>query len=334
MPYIEIKNLTKSYGENTVLKNLSLEMKEGTLNTLLGPSGSGKSTLLRSIAGLEDIDEGQVIIDGRDVTDSEPRERNLGMVFQHYALFPNMNVLDNVKFGLDMKGVEADEKDRRAREMIQLVGLSGKEEAYPKELSGGQQQRVALARSLVTEPDVLLLDEPLSALDAQIRIELRQQIKDIQQKLGITVILVTHDQEEAMTMSEKIFVMDSGNIEQEGSPSEIYRHPVSTFVADFIGSHNLYTQEQFKKITGESAPEARLLAIRPETLTGILPDTDYYTIQVKVKRSSMLGSVLRFFLEANGEDMIMDQLNRSMYFRDDGSEFELYLPKEDLIFIH
>lgn len=333
MPYIEIKNLTKSYGENTVLKNLSLKMKEGTLNTLLGPSGSGKSTLLRSIAGLEDIDEGQVIIDGRDVTDSEPRERNLGMVFQHYALFPNMNVLDNMKFGLDMKGVGADEKDRRAREMIQLVGLSGKEEAYPKELSGGQQQRVALARSLVTEPDVLLLDEPLSALDAQIRIELRQQIKDIQQKLGITVILVTHDQEEAMTMSEKIFVMDSGNIEQEGSPSEIYRHPVSTFVADFIGSHNLYTQEQFKKITGESAPEARLLAIRPETLTGILPDTDYYTIQVKVKRSSMLGSVLRFFLEANGEDMIMDQLNRSMYFRDDGSEFELYLPKGDLIFI-
>lgn len=333
MPYIEIKRLTKSYGENTVLKDLSLEMKEGTLNTLLGPSGSGKSTLLRSIAGLEDIDEGQVIIDGKDITELEPRERNLGMVFQHYALFPNMNVLDNVKFGLDMKGIRADEKNRRAKEMIQLVGLSEKEEAYPKELSGGQQQRVALARSLVTEPDVLLLDEPLSALDAQIRIELRQQIKDIQQKLGITIILVTHDQEEAMTMSEKIFVMESGNIEQEGSPSEIYRHPVSTFVADFIGSHNLYTQEQFKKITGENAPEARLLAIRPETLTGILPSTDYYTIPVKVKRSSMLGSVLRFFLEVNGEEIIMDQLNRSMYFREDDSEFELYLPKEDLIFI-
>lgn len=335
MSYIEIKNLTKSYGDNVVLKDLSLKMKEGTLNTLLGPSGSGKSTLLRSIAGLEAIDSGQVIIDGRDVTNAEPKDRNLGMVFQHYALFPNLNVLDNVKFGLNIKGREsAEEIEQRAQKMVHLVGLSGKEKSYPKELSGGQQQRVALARSLVTEPDVLLLDEPLSALDAQIRLELRQQIKEIQQELGITVILVTHDQEEAMTMSEKIFVMDNGNIEQEGSPSEIYRHPISTFVADFIGSHNLYTQEQFKKITGEEGPEARLLAIRPETLTGILPDTDYYTIPVMVKRSSMLGSVLRFFLEVHGEEIIMDQLNRSMYFRAEGSKFNLYLPKEDLISIH
>jgi putative spermidine/putrescine transport system ATP-binding protein len=333
MSYIEIKHLTKSYGDNVVLKNLSLKMKEGTLNTLLGPSGSGKSTLLRSIAGLEDIDEGQVIIEGREVTSVDPRDRNLGMVFQHYALFPNMNVKDNIKFGLDMQNFPTDEKNRRVKEMIQLVGLNGKEEAYPKELSGGQQQRVALARSLVTEPDVLLLDEPLSALDAQIRIELRQQIKEIQRNLGITVILVTHDQEEAMTMSEKIFVMEAGNIEQEGSPSEIYRHPESTFVADFIGSHNLYTPEQFKKMTGKNTEKVRLLAIRPETLTEIRPSEDHYTIHAKVKRTSMLGSVLRFFLDVNGEDLMMDQLNRSMYFKEDGAALDLYLPKDDLIFI-
>jgi putative spermidine/putrescine transport system ATP-binding protein len=333
MDYIKVNHLTKSYGENVVLKDLSLEMEEGTLNTLLGPSGSGKSTLLRSIAGLEGIDRGEIIIDGRELSDVEPKDRNLGMVFQHYALFPNMNVLDNVKFGLDMQKVANDEKDRRAREMIQLVGLSGKEEAYPPALSGGQQQRVALARSLVTEPDVLLLDEPLSALDAQIRLDLRDQIKEIQQNLGITVILVTHDQEEAMTMSEKIFVMNDGNIEQEGTPSEIYRAPKTNFVAGFIGSHNTYTPEQFSRIFSESL-SAKLMAIRPETIQVEPLAGETYHAQGIVRRSSMLGSILRFFVEVNGEEIIIDKLNRSVNFREDGEEIDLYLLKEDLIHIH
>lgn len=332
MAYIEIKNLTKSYGDNVVLKDVSLKMEEGTLNTLLGPSGSGKSTLLRSIAGLEDIDNGQVIIDGREVTDVEPKERNLGMVFQHYALFPNMTVMDNVKFGLDMKNVPVTDRKRRAREMIRLVGLSGKEGAYPRELSGGQQQRVALARSLVTEPDVLLLDEPLSALDAQIRIELRQQIKDIQRELGITVILVTHDQEEAMTMSEKIFVMNNGNIEQVGTPSEIYRAPSTDFVAGFIGNHNTYTPEQFDTIFGERLG-TNLMAVRPETIQLDPLAGDSYHIQGIVRRSSMLGSVLRFFIDVNGEEIIIDKLNRSINFRENGEVIDLYLLKQDLIYI-
>lgn len=332
MAYIEIKNLAKSYDHNTVLKNLSLTMEEATLNTLLGPSGSGKSTLLRSIAGLDDIDGGSITIDGRDITALEPRKRNLGMVFQHYALFPNMTVVENVTFGLDIKKVPKDEKERRALEMIELVGLKGKEKAYPRELSGGQQQRVALARSLVTEPDVLLLDEPLSALDAQIRIELRQQIKDIQKKLGITVILVTHDQEEAMTMSEKIFVMNNGNIEQEGSPSEIYRSPNTPFVAGFIGNLNKYTPVQFERIFNDRLNH-EMIAVRPETVQLEPMEGDVYRIQGTVRRSSMLGSVLRFFVDINGEEIVVDKLNRSANFHEDGEIINLYLLKKDLIFI-
>lgn len=333
MDYIKINNLTKSYGDNVVLKDLSLEMEEGTLNTLLGPSGSGKSTLLRSIAGLEEIETGEIYIGNREITDLEPRERNLGMVFQHYALFPNMSVIDNVKFGLAIKNIDKEKQEKLALEMIELVGLNGKEAAFPQELSGGQQQRVALARSLVTEPDVLLLDEPLSALDAQIRVELRQQIKDIQHNLGITVILVTHDQEEAMTMSEKIFVMNDGIIEQEDSPSEIYRAPKSDFVASFIGNHNKYTPEQFSKIFGEQA-KAPLIAIRPETVHLYPLEGEMYQVKGTVRRSSMLGSVLRFFIDVNGEKMVVDILNRSINFREDGETINLYLLKKDIITIH
>lgn len=333
MTYIEINNLTKSYGNNIVLKDLSLQMEEGTLNTLLGPSGSGKSTLLRSIAGLEEIDNGHIRIGDKEITYLEPRERNLGMVFQHYALFPNLTVIENVKFGLAIKRVSAKEQEQRAKEMIHLVGLSGKEEAYPRELSGGQQQRVALARSLITEPDVLLLDEPLSALDAQIRIELRQQIKDIQHNLGITVILVTHDQEEAMTMSEKIFVMNEGRIEQIGSPSEIYRAPKTDFVAGFIGNHNKYSSKQYQNIfdTKASAP---LIAIRPETIQLYPIEGEQYKIEGTVRRSSMLGSVLRFFIDVNGEEMIVDILNRSINFRENGQKIELSILKKDIIYIN
>ena len=330
MAYIEVKNLTKSYGNTTVIENISVTMEEGTLTTLLGASGSGKSTLLRCIAGLESIDSGQILIDGKDVTDIEPRFRNVGMVFQHYALFPNMTVLENVMFGLRLKGVS---NTAKAENMIGIVGLKGKENSYPKNLSGGQQQRVAFARSLVVEPKVLFLDEPLSALDSKIRLELRSLIKEIQYRLGITMVLVTHDLEEAMTMSEKIYIMANGTIEQKGSPSEIYRHPKTPYVARFIGNHNLFYRDGIERITSEPFPKIHLVAIRPETLTVIQPAVPHYTFHTVVKRTSMLGSVLRFWLEVNSEEIIMDQLNRSAFFKDPGDSLTVYLIKEDMIVV-
>ncbi|MGT2785082.1 ABC transporter ATP-binding protein [Streptococcus merionis] len=330
MAFIDVRELTKSYGNHTVIENISISMEEGSLTTLLGASGSGKSTLLRCIAGLESIDCGKILIQGKDVTQLEPRERNVGMVFQHYALFPNMTVLENVMFGLRMKGISDMAK---AKEMLKIVGLETKETAYPKNLSGGQQQRVALARSLVVEPKVLFLDEPLSALDSKIRVELRNLIKDIQHRLGITMVLVTHDQEEAMTMSDKIYILADGLVEQEGTPSEIYRHPKTPYVAKFIGNHNLFTMERFQKLVDGPAVAARLIALRPETLTVIKPVVDHYCLTGIVKRTSMLGSVLRFWLDVNHEEVIMDQLNRSAFFKNPGDSITVYLIKDDIIVI-
>ncbi|MDK7050130.1 ABC transporter ATP-binding protein [Aerococcus sanguinicola] len=333
MSYIEIKNVTKSYdGKELILKNLDLNMEEGSLNTLLGPSGSGKSTLLRCIAGLEEINSGEVYINGKRVDQLPPRNRNLGMVFQQYALFPNMNVLDNVKFGLEMKKVDKKLQEEQALEMIRLVGLEDRKEAYPRQLSGGQQQRVALARSLVTRPDVLLLDEPLSALDAKIRMQLRELIKDIQNELGITVILVTHDQEEAMTMSDYIFVMESGNIVQRGTPSEVYRRPENRFVANFIGNHNVFEVEDFHDFSDYALGPASLVAIRPETLS-FEPLEDAIQIHGKIQRTSMLGSILRFNVLVGDQIIKVDQLNRSKNFREDGEPVDLYLSKDDLIVV-
>ncbi len=216
--------------------------------------------------------------------------------------------------------------------MIRLVGLEDRKEAYPRQLSGGQQQRVALARSLVTRPDVLLLDEPLSALDAKIRMQLRELIKDIQNELGITVILVTHDQEEAMTMSDYIFVMESGNIVQRGTPSEVYRRPENRFVANFIGNHNVFEVEDFHDFSDYALGPASLVAIRPETLS-FEPLEDAIQIHGKIQRTSMLGSILRFNVLVGDQIIKVDQLNRSKNFREDGEPVDLYLSKDDLIVV-
>ena len=252
--YIEIRNVVKSFGNNTVLKHINLDVNEGEMVTLLGPSGCGKSTLLRAIAGLNDVDEGSVFIDGKDVTNVDVRQRQVGMVFQSYALFPNMTAAQNVAFGLSIKKLPKDEIRKKVAAMISLVGLEGKENHRPSQLSGGQQQRVALARALVMEPKVLLLDEPLSALDAQIRQNLRVQIREIQQDMHITAIFVTHDQEEAMAISDRIAVMNQGAIEQLDSPTEIYDNPHSRFVAGFIGEMNFLDEG------------GAVLAVRPEDI--------------------------------------------------------------------
>lgn len=331
MSFIEINNLGKSFGNTEVLHGLNLKIARGQLATLLGPSGCGKSTLLRAIAGLNSIDEGEIIIDGKRVDGLAPKDRGLGMVFQHYALFPNMNVLDNVKFGLEMKGVDKKTRDTEAKKMIDLVGLTGKEEAYPANLSGGQQQRVALARSLVTKPDVLLLDEPLSALDAQIRVQLRGLIKSLQAELGITVILVTHDQEEAMSMSDYIFVMNQGHIVQEGSPTYIYRHPQSEFATRFIGDYNLFTKEEAAAMGADDHADYSYVAIRPEVLS-LEAVGDAYVYEGKVIRTSMRGSIYRLYIELDGKKMLkLDQLNRSANMRRVGDKVTVYMPKSEII---
>lgn len=266
MAYIEFRNIRKAYdGENLVLKDLNLQVNEGDLVTLLGPSGCGKSTLLRSLAGFESIDGGSIHINGQDVTDLPPGKRNIGMVFQQYSLFPNMTVAENIAFGLKMQKMNQRVINEKVARIIELVDLSGKESHYPAQLSGGQKQRVALARAIVTEPKVLLLDEPLSAIDALLRKNLQKQIRRIQKALHITTIFVTHDQDEAMLMSDVIHVMASGKIEQSGTPTEIYTQPETHFVASFIGNYNLLSGSEFKTLT-QRKTQASQVAIRPEAI--------------------------------------------------------------------
>lgn len=236
---IELKGITKSYGKDTILDNLSLNIKKNEFLTLLGPSGCGKTTTLKIIAGFETADSGQVVFENNIINDIPPYERQLNTVFQKYALFPHMNVYENIAFGLKLKKMPKDVIDQKVKEMLKLVALEGYENRDIEALSGGQQQRVAIARALVNEPKVLLLDEPLGALDMKLRKGMQIELKRIQQKLGITFIFVTHDQEEALTMSDTIVVMNNGEIQQMGSPEDIYNEPANSFVAKFIGESNI-----------------------------------------------------------------------------------------------
>ena len=228
MSYIRFENVVKKFGDNMVLKGIDLDIERGDFVTLLGPSGCGKSTLLRCLSGLEDVSGGRIFLDGKEITYTEPSKREIGMVFQQYSLFPNMNVFDNIAFGLRMKKTPQDEISAKVKKAVEMVALEGRENAMPSELSGGQQQRVALARSIVTEPKVLLLDEPLSAIDAKLRKSLQKEIRRIQRDMGITTVFVTHDQDEAMVMSDVIHLFNAGRIEQSGSPIEMYTRPAST----------------------------------------------------------------------------------------------------------
>lgn len=240
---IEFRNITKRYGANDsplAVKGIDFIVPKGTLTTILGPSGCGKTTTLRMIAGLESPTSGQILIDGRDVTSLGPADRNVSMVFQSYALFPHMNVLQNVSYGLRVSGVAAAALHERARAAMETVGLSGYDERLPSELSGGQQQRVAVARALVLEPAVLLFDEPLSNLDARLRRSMREEIRSLQQRLKLTVAYVTHDQSEALAVSDQIIVMDAGAIAQIGTPQDLYERPCSEFVAGFMGEAVLF----------------------------------------------------------------------------------------------
>ena len=283
---IEFKQVTKRYGDAKsplVVKGIDLSVPKGTLTTILGPSGCGKTTTLRMIAGLDSPTSGQIFIDGRDVTTLGPAERNVSMVFQSYALFPHMSVIQNVCYGLSVSGVGKDEALRRARATMESVGLTGYDERLPSELSGGQQQRVAVARSLVLEPSVMLFDEPLSNLDARLRRSMREEIRSLQQRLKLTVAYVTHDQSEALAVSDQIIVMDAGLIAQAGTPQQLYEHPKSEFVAGFMGEAMLFSARALADGTVRLgplvitprppvAPGAVKVAVRPEAWSIAAPE--------------------------------------------------------------
>ncbi|MBP4042203.1 ABC transporter ATP-binding protein [Aeromonas sp. SrichE-2G] len=311
MFHLEVNQLHKSYGETKVFEGIEFGIRKGELVTLLGPSGCGKSTLLRALAGLTPVDGGQVRVAGEEITWQAPQKRGIGMVFQSYALFPNMTVRDNVAFGLKMKPQPGRDLAASVREALALVELTGFERRYPAELSGGQRQRVALARALVVQPRILLLDEPLSALDARIRRSLRQQIREIQQRLELTTIFVTHDQEEALTLSDRIFLMNKGAIVQSGTPEEIYTRPADAFVASFIGHYNLLSAEQGKSLFG---PRSRhKLALRPESIALLPAGTrcEDPCLPGVIAHQQLLGNVIRYQVTCEAGMLTVDCLNRS-----------------------
>lgn len=266
--FVVLKNVCKRFGDKTVIGNLDLEIKKGSLVTLLGPSGCGKTTVLRLVAGLEKPTSGQIFIDGEDVTNTSIQHRDICMVFQSYALFPHMSLHDNVAYGLKMLGLSKDEVNARVEEALKLVDLEGFGERYVDQISGGQQQRVALARALVLKPKVLLFDEPLSNLDANLRRNMRETIRELQQRFNITSLYVTHDQSEAFAVSDTVIVMKDGDIMQQGSPTELYKHPASMFMANFMGEANMFEGSfdgEFIDIHGYR------LSADPDAVNGFMP---------------------------------------------------------------
>ncbi|BAP78021.1 ABC transporter ATP-binding protein [Pseudomonas sp. MT-1] len=309
MSYLCVRNLHKAYGDTQVFSDIDCEIAKGELITLLGPSGCGKSTLLRCIAGLTEVDGGQILLDGEDLVPISPQKRQIGMVFQSYALFPNMTVEQNVSFGLRMQKIARDESAIRVAEVLAMVELGEFAHRYPSQLSGGQSQRVALARSLVTRPRLLLLDEPLSALDARIRKHLREQIRAIQQELGLTTIFVTHDQEEALTLSDRILLMNAGRIVQSADAETLYTAPVSAFAAGFIGNYNLLDADVASRLL--QRPVHSKVAIRPEAIALVNSSGSNEGIAAVIKSHSLLGNVIRYRVEARDVDLMVDVLNRS-----------------------
>ncbi|WP_003543793.1 ABC transporter ATP-binding protein [Desulfotomaculum nigrificans] len=337
MSFVQVTNLHKKYHQNTIFENLHFTLEKGEFVTLLGPSGCGKSTLLRCIAGLTEIDGGQVLVEGKDISHLPPQERNISMVFQSYGLFPNMTARENIAFGLKMKKCPKEEIEERVRYVVSLVELEGKEKHYPHQLSGGQQQRVALARALVMEPKMLLLDEPLSALDARIRKNLRLQIRKIQRELNITTIFVTHDQEEALIISDRIFLMEKGHFAQIGTPEEIYTSPKNEFAARFMGNYNVLKKEEIKElIQKEEHISGQLFAIRPEAISLSRSNTlwehqEGFHLQGKIVDTLVLGNVIRYHVETGCHRLTVDLLNREKEsWFNNGEKVSLFVPTNEL----
>lgn len=310
LPAIKFDKVSRHFGEVKAVDEADLEIRDGEFFSMLGPSGSGKTTCLRMIAGFDRPTAGQIFLYGQDVSSLPPYERDVNTVFQDYALFPHMSVADNIAYGLMVKKVAKPERMKRVDEMLELVQLSGFGGRKPSQLSGGQRQRVALARALINHPKVLLLDEPLGALDLKLRQQMQIELKTIQKRVGITFIFVTHDQEEALTMSDRIALFNKGKIEQIGSPSEIYEHPASAFVAGFVGTSNLVSGEVAKRITGLDMT----FSIRPEKIhLGGIEDQvppDSYASDGTVRDVIYLGLYTRYLVELDGGgDLVVIEQN-------------------------
>jgi putative spermidine/putrescine transport system ATP-binding protein len=311
--YLELREIRKTFGETRVLDQVNLQIREGELVTLLGPSGCGKSTLLRCVAGLTEVEEGSIILDNKNIGKLPPRNREVGMVFQSYALFPNLTVRENIEYGMKMRGASKEARRKRSDELLAVVDLEEKQDSYPQQLSGGQQQRVALARSLAVQPKVLLLDEPLSALDAKIRKSLRTEIRDIQKRYNMTTIFVTHDQEEALIMSDRVCVMNQGRIVQEGTPESLYTRPRTEFVARFMGSYNLLNRAEAIRLFGGVEAAGDSFAIRPEAITLLPADretgSEQKVVEGRVNNVAILGNILRYTVDAAEVRLTIDMLN-------------------------
>ncbi|ATJ82117.1 ABC transporter ATP-binding protein [Halomonas beimenensis] len=339
---IEMQGLHKRFGRDTVaLDGVDLDIRAGEFFTLLGPSGCGKTTLLRILAGLEEPDDGSLVVGGKNVTEVPPHRRSVNTVFQSYALFPHLSVRENLAFGLKMRGVPATERDAKVDEIAGFIQLGDLVERRVDQLSGGQRQRIALARALVCEPDVLLLDEPLSALDAGLRSQLQVELLRVQKRLGMTFVFVTHDQQEAMVMSDRIAVLNGGNIQQVGAPREVYERPVNAFVARFMGHDNLYAisarqgdrlTTALGTLTAEEAGEGELLLIRPETLDVLPGEVEGPNhLQARVAERLYRGSHAEFRLEIGDASLQATINNRGRHLPDVGDRVTVVVAPEDLV---
>jgi ABC-type Fe3+/spermidine/putrescine transport system ATPase subunit len=327
--HLKVDHVTKRFGETAAVDDVSFEIPRGSFATLLGPSGCGKTTTLRMIAGFYDPDQGDIVLGGRRINELPAHRRGTAMVFQDYALFPHMTVRKNVGYGLTLARVSKAERDRRVDETLEFVGLGKLGERWPSQLSGGQQQRVAVGRALVLRPEILLLDEPLSNLDAKLRVQLRWELRSLQQQLGMTFVYVTHDQDEALSLSDWIAVMNAGKVEQAGTPWEIYYHPRTSFLADFVGAVNLVPGtvrevrgDEVVVAFGERAVTVRRpsglalsagrevrLCVRPEALAlrPVSADPDGVRLPGVVARRAFLGDLMRYWVTVDGREWIVDQ---------------------------
>lgn len=317
---LQLKQINKYFGRSHVIKDVNIDFEKGHFVTFLGPSGCGKTTLLRMVAGFYEPDDGEILLNGKRIERIPPYSRNTAMVFQEYALFPHMNVFDNVSYGLRVKNRPKEEIERRVKEALDLMQLKGMENRFPNQMSGGQQQRVAVARALVMNPEVLLLDEPLSNLDAKLRESVRVELRDIQKKMGLSTIYVTHDQSEALSMSDMIVVLKGGVVHQTGSPQEIYFEPKTPFVADFIGTTNLlsvkglgentvsYGNDRIPTTKSVNAGQEYCLSIRPECLKLVKEAVDgQVNVKVNIQNKMFLGEKIRYFVnDSLGKEWIID----------------------------